>query len=232
MENTAGHDKVSSPTLGWPVGDFYLPGLSSDGRTALVPCAADTHRRVFLVSAGKLEPELLATLRDVGKSGRSLLAWAERWHLRDRWCVVLAQDTLDWWANEPAAEGWEFERSVTIAGFFPFAIKPLQFGPFYYDPTWRRRREFQKQVLDQVRQALDEYCDRTEADALTAGLKRAPRKRETEHFDWLVRYQVRGESFAAIARSSSYKFNGGRQTIRKAVVELADYIALTLRPST
>jgi hypothetical protein len=53
-----------------------------------------------------------------------------------------------------------------------------------------------------------------------------------EHFDWIVRYQIKSESFASIAQNASYKFMGGRQTVRKAVVELAEYLALTLRPST
>jgi len=87
-------------------------------------------------------------------------------------------------------------------------------------------------VLNNVDQALDLYCDRVENDASDAGLKRSPKKRETEHFDWLARYQVKGESFASIAKNASYKFRGGRQTVRKAVVKLAEYLSLRLRPST
>ena len=84
----------------------------------------------------------------------------------------------------------------------------------------------------EIRQVLKDYCDRIESSAVTAGLKRAPRRRELEHFDWIVRYQIKGETFASIARNASYKFMGGRQTVRKAVVELAEYLELTLRPST
>jgi hypothetical protein len=47
-----------------------------------------------------------------------------------------------------------------------------------------------------------------------------------------VRYQIKSESFVSIAHNASYKFMGGRQTVRKAVVELAKYLELTLRPST
>jgi hypothetical protein len=223
----------SLPGLAWPVGDFYMPRFASHGRTALVPGAADAHRRLFLVRAARHEPKLLLTLRQIAVNDeRALLAWAERWHLTDRWCVLLAQDTLRCWANNPETQGWEFEGTGIFAGFFPFRIEPLQLGPFYHDPTWRRGRDFEKYVLGEVRQALNEYRARIEADALAAGLKRAPRKRAAEHFDWVVRYQVEGESFASIAQSASYKFNGGRQTVRKAIVELAEYISLTLRPST
>ena|SRR6185437_8653870 len=60
-----------------------------------------------------------------------------------------------------------------FAGFHPFTIEPLQLGTFYFDPTWRRREGFKRFVLDQVAEALKGYCDRIEAGALAAGLKRA-----------------------------------------------------------
>lgn len=233
MKPAAREVTVTSPGLAWPVGDFYVPGFAFDGRTGLVPGAPDTHRRLFLAQAAELQPKLLETLRELSVDDeRALSAWAERWHLTDRWCKLLAHDTLRWWVAHPEARGWEFESTAIFAGFFPFKIEPLKLGPFYHDPTWRRRRDFKKEVLRQINQALDAYCNRIEAAALAAGLKRAPRRRDVGHFYWLVRYQIKGESFASIARHSSYKFNGGRQTIRKAVVELARYIELTLRPST
>jgi len=161
-----------------------------------------------------------------------LSAWAKRWHLTDRWCMVLARDTARWYAKHPDAHGWEFQGQGIFVGSFPFEIEPLQLGPFYHDPTWRSRRDFKEYVLTEVARAIDDYCDRIEAAALAAGLKRAPRKKGVGHFDWLARYQVKGESFASIAKTASYKFEGGRQTVRKAVVELAKYLELTLRPST
>lgn len=150
MESTPTKQESSS-TVGWPVGEFYVPGFSSDGRTAFVPGAADTHRRFFLVRAAMLEPKLLSSLRETQDSEPALSAWARRWNLRDQWCQLLAQDTLRWWRSDPAAHGWEFERVVTIAGMFPFRIDPVQFGPFYYDPSWHRRQQFQKWVTEQVR---------------------------------------------------------------------------------
>jgi len=89
-------------------------GFASDGRTGWVPGAPDTHRRHFLARASTLEPELLATLRNVAvKDKRALSAWAKRWHLTDRWCVLLARDTVRWWTSNPGAEGWEFDIMVS-----------------------------------------------------------------------------------------------------------------------
>jgi hypothetical protein len=218
--------------LAWGNGDFFVPGFASHGRSGLVPGAPDLQRRRFLERAAIVEPQLLMTLRGVTPDdANGLLAWAKCWHLTDRWCLVLARDTARLYSTRPDAQGWEFRRQGIFVASFPFAIEPLQLEPFYHDPTWRSRRDFRRHVLEQVGHAVDGYCDRVEGAALAAGLKQAPRKRELEHFDWLVRYQVKGESFAYIAKTASYKI-GGRQTVRKAVTELAKYLDLTLRPST
>jgi len=221
------------PGLAWGNGDFYVPQFASHGRAALVPGAPDVHRMRFLQRAAIVEPELLATLRGViAHDADGLSAWAKRWHLTDGWCPLLADDTLRWYATRPEAQGWEFEGQGIFVGSFPFAITPLILEPFYHDHTWRSRAEFKACVQAKMERATEDYCDRIDANALAAGLKRAPRKRQAEHFDWLARYQVKGETFASIAETSSQKFVGGRQTVRKAVTELAKYLELTLRSST
>ena len=212
-------------------GDFYSPKLSSDARSGTVPGRPDVHRRFFLERAGVLEPELLAELTKMSPNdSESLSNWAERWHLKDPWCLALARDTIRWHRTNPGARGWEFQGQFKFVGHFPFKILPLRLKPFYYDPTWRRRHQFREDVLLQVAEQIDAYCDRVEAKALQVGLKRAPRKKEDAHFDWLIRYHIRGESYSSIAKGP-FKL-GGRQTVRKAVVELAKVMALTLRPST
>ncbi len=227
-------DQVAKASgLVWGQGDFYVPEFASHGRSALVPGAPDIDRRRFLERAAFLEPQLLTTLRDVAADDAdALLAWAKRWHLTDRWCLVLAHDTARRYAIVPNARGWEFQGQGIFVGSFPFAIEPLQLGPFYHDPTWRGRADFKAHVLAQATRAIDDYSNRIDTAAEAAGLKRAPRRREVEHFDWLARYQVKGESFASIANTASYKFQGGRQTVRKAIVALAEYLGLKLRPAT
>lgn len=222
-----------NPALVRSRGDFYVPGFGSDSRTGWVPGAPDDHRRLFLLRAGLLEPGLLAQLRTIEPDNAELLrSWGKRWHLSDHWCLVLANDTARWYSTNRDAKGWDFEGYGIFVGHFPFPIAPLTFEPFYFDPSWRRRGDFKKYVLDTVAEAVDAYCNSIEADASAAGLKRPPRSKRIEHFDWLVRYQVKGESFAFIAQHASYRFNGGRQTVRKAIVELAEYLELTRRPST
>jgi hypothetical protein len=217
----------------WGDGEFYAPGLARDGRTAFIPGASDFHRRFFLTRAAAIEPKLLSTLRKLAVDDAFGLAlWATSWNLRDRWCVALARDTVHWYAQDADASGWEFEGIGTCAGWYPFFVKPLEIKPFRYDPTQCRRSAFKRWVLESVVRDVEKYCDQIETAATVAGLKRTPRKQAIEHFDWLARYQVRGESFASIAKTARYRFEGGRQTVRKPVVNLASYLELTLRAST
>ena len=233
MKHSAHGKAAKAPRLTWGNGNFYVPKFASHGRAGLVPGPPDVRRRLFLQRAAIVEPQLLTTLRSVrADDADKLLAWAKHWHLTDRWCLLLAGDTARWYGKHGDAKGWEFQGEGIFVGNFPFRVKRLRVGPFYHDPTWRSPGEFKADVLEQVREALNDYCARTEAAALAAGLKRAPRKRELEHFDWLARYQLKGESFSSIAKTTRYKFAGGRQTVRKAITELAKFLDLTLRPST
>jgi hypothetical protein len=112
-------------------GDFYVPGFASDFRTGLVPGAPDTHRRRFLERAAILEPQLLETLRAVGTNDeQGLVSWAQHWRLTDQWCVVLARDTIRWWASQPDSQGWEFQAKGIFVGNFPFPIQPLTLDEF------------------------------------------------------------------------------------------------------
>jgi hypothetical protein len=116
MKQTTNEDTMQLPGLSRSVGDFYVPGFSSDGRTSLVPGAPDTHRRLFLIRASRLQPELLETLRTVPTEDKDALSvWAERWHLMDQWCKFLAYDTLRWWAANPEIKGWNFESTGIFA---------------------------------------------------------------------------------------------------------------------
>jgi hypothetical protein len=217
----------------WGDGDFYVPGFWGDGSIARIPGAVDFHRRLFLTRAAMIEPALLETLRKLAIDDLFGLAlWAARWNLCDRWCLLLARAEVRSHSHQPSARGWHFEGSGIACGHFPFSIKPLVIGPFYFDPTQRRWAPFKRSVHEQVETELEKYGRQIESDALSAGLKRTPRKPAIGHFDWLARYQVRGESFASIAKHADFQLAGGRQTIRKAAVKLAAYLGLSLRPST
>ena len=183
--STTDQGKAIEPSgLEWANGDYYVPQLASHGRSGLVPGPPDVHRQLFLERAAQVEPQLLTTLRTVSPDDpNELLSWAKRWNLTDRWCRLLARDTARWYATERDCRGWEFQGQGIFVASFPYKTEPLLLpGPFYLDLTYRKRRDFKALVLKKVAHAVDEYCDRTEAAARAAGLKRAPRKRELEAF--------------------------------------------------
>ncbi len=204
---------------------------------AMVASLACLEQPTFIVGSFSrarlmIEPAVIKTLHELAiEDTFGLALWATRFSLRDRWCLSLARDEVRWHSTQPSAQGWRFEGVGIACGHFPFDIEPLQITEFYFDPTQRRRASFKRYVHERVEEELEKYCTRIESDALAAGLKRTPRKQVIKHFDWLARYQVRGESFASIAKHSDFHLAGGRQTIRKAVIDLADYLSLRLRPS-
>jgi hypothetical protein len=70
--------------------------------------------------------------------------------------------------------------------------------------------------------------DRIEAELQAEGARPAPVKRTgDEHFRWLARYQVLGESFTVIARDACKE----RQTVTDATKETAALVHLELRPA-
>jgi len=54
------------------------------------------------------------SMRTIEASETGLKASAPRWHLTDRWCTRLPEDSKRWSANYPQAHGWEFELVIAI----------------------------------------------------------------------------------------------------------------------
>jgi len=83
---------------------------------------------------------------------------------------------------------------------------------------------------------MDDYIEniRGQAKALGYVVKPPPQKQKREHFAWLVRYQVAGESYATIARDYSTKSAdeaAAWHAVQKAIKTLAKDIGLPLRRS-
>jgi hypothetical protein len=115
LKAVAVEDAVLSSGLAWPVGDFYVPGFSSDGRTGWVPGAPDTHRRLFLIRAAELQPELLprcATCRSTTKRPCLRGQRAGTWPIHGASC----------WRTRPYVGGLLIPRlgagNLRLGGFF------------------------------------------------------------------------------------------------------------------
>ena len=91
----------------------------------------------------------------------------------------------------------------------------------WWDPTEESRLDARRRILAWV----DWRLDQIEEAARAAGAVPPPVKRTgDDHFRWLARYHVKGESFAAIARD----VNRTRQTIAGAIHDTAALIGLSL----
>jgi len=82
---------------------------------------------------------------------------------------------------------------------------------FGWDPSGETRAEAERRIMATMRESLNEI----EADARRGGLVERPEIRQAEHFDWTVRFQVRGESVKTI--SDSFHGTPDERTIRYGI---------------
>lgn len=111
----------------------------------------------------------------------------------------------------------EVTLSVTVPSFDPLSQTAAQ---------WREdaRVAFERMMDEHVEGMLHVAEAYTKAGAFTPTIY----KRESEHFEWLARYQVGGESYSKIADSCGSE----RLTVRDAIGRTADLIGLPLRART
>ncbi len=115
-----------------------------------------------------------------------------------------------------------------------FRPRELVLGPysrFYYSPTRETPAQFKADVLREVGDAINQHCVQVFAEAEEMGLKRVREKREDEHYDWLIRYQVRGEEITDIMRPAGAKVAVHEwDKVKKAIWATADRLGLKPRP--
>jgi hypothetical protein len=172
----------------------------------------------------------------------SLFNWSRRHRLDATWCRERAYDTLDWWCFSQGGreiQMWDYDGAYqTIMAFrgdhprFTFEFKTLY-------PREGFRPDVKKRIMEAVEKELDAYLDRQEALAEENGMVAPRQKREKQHFEWLVCFQVNQMSYAEILELySPEEFADAKKAgnlsdrtkrIRKAVHEVADFINLPLR---
>jgi hypothetical protein len=155
--------------------------------------------------------------------------WGHRWHLTDWWCLEYA---LIWvliirytspFLPDTDPSPWETARNSPSDGIPPFRFEC---------PGWNRigqsRYEHEAMVRQRFERDLREYYDDADRQALAEGLAPVPEKRCPEHYHWLARNQVRGDSIVTICES----LNGNRRSyeaVKKAIRETRKELGLTRR---
>jgi hypothetical protein len=191
---------------------------------------------------------------------RKLKTWARRWHLNEPWVIERARNVLrrrqellvEMHFDKPAPwvtpdvlywldEAWGFDAVVTeiepgMAAALIAATDTAQRAPSVatqrtFNPPVPEAWHPNVRTEAQYRLYIDGYIKwiRDQVDAL--GWIKPLEKHEPLHFEWLVRFQIEGEGYSAIARNlpAEYEHSRDRQLVHKAVKALANDISLTLR---
>lgn len=167
----------------------------------------------------------------------ALDAWINANHLQAPWLRDAAIRTIQAWELNPSLANesrWFMRLSSHRTALLGGEEADLRIWiPSAWEPTVQPRSFARKEILSQLRKALDQWLDERERLVQGRGYVLAPDVRQPEkHTRWLVRYQVVGESYTSIARDEGLAAPEaqGRQTVADAVRAAAERLGLQLRP--
>ncbi len=219
-----GHD---APDVLATLRETVLPAfiVAANGLDARITTWSDPHALEALYTRLRPAVEAWATQHHLGPDpptpaveGIGLVRWME---------PVIAFTLQQWHAPAenapPALDGWSFP-SMLSAGALMHTAEPFRFELDGWSPLQEQesRPEFRQRAELAFHAAIDSYLSR--AVPSDGWFVRLPTRSTRSHFTWLVRRQVRGESFAAIARAAGLPVESGRQTIQNAVWRLAEEV--------
>ncbi len=168
---------------------------------------------------------------DVIPIEKGLGHWMHRWHLEDDWIRERALLTTEHWCRYPPTR--RLTWGVGVTRLAPPAVtsdeRELAFRHPGWNPGTQARGQAEQQMRALFEEQLREHFARMAAYASARGWKPAPRKRQFEHFHWLVRFQVLEENYARICGVPADA--QGARTVQAGVESLADFIGLRLRPA-
>ncbi len=220
------------------------PGLTEDG-----PKKDRLEKEALFLNAVFLrEPEARASLERISDAlPKSIEAgetpprpeeevrdWCRRWNLNAPWCQEAAEQLISqWWLElQPGGERFSSDalrsRSSSEERATQVFRDPLNIDFGFWATTQQIRKEFEEQCESVLNRELKTFCDRIEQQAPAAGMERTPEKREFDHFYWLARRVVHGESASYMKRFTASLENVSIRAINKAVNELARDLELTI----
>ncbi len=163
-----------------------------------------------------------------------LRQWARRYSLLEQWCLERALATLDRWVDdEPGEETPGWAATVTSIGRVTDDDEERLFS--FEDRGWEPAEELWGRAEARIRAAFEEqlatYRELMEARAASKGMERTPSaKKNPEHYEWLVHFQVQQWRPARIAEQYSTEDNTLEESaIRMALKGTAASLGLRLR---
>jgi hypothetical protein len=211
-------------------GRYLIPA-----RGALIP-----YWEVFKYATER-NPEGFRQLRD------RLRQWADRWRLwpanpDDDWCLAFATDAIVRAVGDDAYRADPFRYARFIVEML--SDEEVQFAftqPEAWQPTFEGWAEAERRLDDAYRRAKQTYKERIERACREEGMLpvRSSRRRKGNPFEWLARYQTRGERWAWIAEEETKRLAllGDQdgvtdKAVAKAASGKADFIGLKLVDSS
>ena len=202
-------------------------------------------RRLFLKAVYRVSPETYWSLFPDGPGEPAVDAWRarwnddlpamiatwqERWNLTDPWLADVAVNPLR------ARLRWHIQGCTALWGRDRFVVpkaRPGASGGTLGLPVaelyWNPETESHEQARARLHALIDDELDRVKSTGVPATRTKSP-----QHFAWLARHRVLGESFAGIARdliddpdASFVDIAYKAKTVERAIKSTAQLIGIT-----
>ena len=150
-------------------------------------------------------------------------AWSKRYGLTDEWFMEELFWNFSRWDPAPWPDGapwWEYTDLLWVM----VDTEPIfKWVPPAYNPFQKTRIQYTTEI--------NKYCEYQErlGYRTLSGVVNSKKLRNSEHYDWLVQFQVLGWNYTKIALRASG--NSLSKAITAAVKEKAKIMGLTLRPA-
>jgi hypothetical protein len=173
----------------------------------------------------KENPTLVNSLRELKQA---LEKWAVGWRINEDegWLYDCALSTLGHWSHFGKTGDWDPE-------YEPHTFMLLLGNHFQFEfPAWDREittwPDYQRALDAAYKKAKKEHQSRIRNKPTRSVARRTYK---TEHYDWLVEYQINRKSFTLISEVHQRMPKGLDLTsVREAVIHLASLIGISPRP--
>jgi hypothetical protein len=164
---------------------------------------------------------------------QALLIWRNQWGLTEPWfdeCALV--ELCSYCEKELMPERPAGDPSLRMLKALGYEEPPpFSFSKGRWDPTGERRAVYEAHARQSFDAALKNHLDAAEKEARARGLRRTPEKREAEHFAWLARVYLNGETPAQVWRSLPRGDRRSRRAVEQAIKRLAKFIGTDLSRS-
>jgi len=158
--------------------------------------------------------------------------WAERFRLTDEWCLDHILITLyEWSQSEQPGDDWRYQQRVFYSEGDLERLFKFEFSAWHVDAEdWA---SYRKSLEERFLRTLLAYRAHQEDNAKSRKISLARKKRNKEHYQWLVDFhvpQADGKTFSDSKIAEKYDDGSGldRSSVYEAIHSTASLIGLTL----